>query len=151
MIKSFSFNPNQVTVGIGGKVIWTNEDQPQHTVTGSDWGSQPLSTGQTFTQADMAGTWRSHALVSKPSKWEYGVVSFDGSGVLTNLEYQDSNGENDPSGDSPTVNLDSTGKLTISQPLNPSFHGQASFDKKMAVFTETEAPGEYSLTIALKK
>ncbi len=108
-------------------------------------------TGQTFTQADMAGTWRSHALVSKPSKWEYGVVSFDGSGVLTNLEYQDSNGENDPSGDSPTVNLDSTGKLTISQPLNPSFHGQASFDKKMAVFTETEAPGEYSLTIALKK
>jgi len=100
-----------------------------------------------YSLSDVAGIWRSHALVTKPSKWEYGAVSINGSGVLTNLEHHDSDGGNDPSTSNVTVFLNTTsGKLTTS---DSSYDGQVSFDKKMVVITQTVG-GTYSLTIALK-
>lgn len=35
-IKSFKFGPDEVTVGVGTKVTWTNEDSSTHTATGAD-------------------------------------------------------------------------------------------------------------------
>jgi hypothetical protein len=105
-------------------------------------------TGQTYTQSDMAGTWRTHSLITSP-EWEHSTVSITSTGVLTALEYLDSTGDNDPAGDSPTVSLSTSGIMTVTG--NSSLHGMVSFNKNMAVFTETPDPGIYSLTIILKQ
>lgn len=50
-IKNFSFSPSALTVKIGTKVTWTNNDSVPHTVTsdtGSLLNSQTLSPGQSF-------------------------------------------------------------------------------------------------------
>lgn len=58
-IKNFAFAPAAITVKVGTKVTWTNQDTDAHTVTSQTGGgplnSQPLNTGQsysyTFTKA----------------------------------------------------------------------------------------------------
>jgi hypothetical protein len=102
---------------------------------------------------DMAGIWRSHALVSNPPIWEYSSISINSAGLLTDLEYLDSTGDNQTSDDHPTVVLNLNGTITV--PLNPTLHGMMSSNKKIAVFTESEDAGEvvekHSLTIVLKQ
>jgi hypothetical protein len=105
-------------------------------------------TGQTYTQSNMAGTWRTHSLITSP-EWEHSTVSITNTGVLTALEYLDSTDDNDPAGDSPTVSLGTSGIMTVTG--NSSLHGMVSFNKNMAVFTETPDPGIYSLTIIFKQ
>jgi plastocyanin len=58
-IKGFAFNPADVTVKVGTKVTWTNEDGATHTVTASDgsFTSDDLDRGATFSHTfDTAGS-----------------------------------------------------------------------------------------------
>jgi plastocyanin len=60
-INNTAFKPPMVTVGVGEKVVWTNQDDTEHTVTGDDFDSNPncpgvvgvlrdcLTKGETFT------------------------------------------------------------------------------------------------------
>ena len=66
-IASFAFAPSRVTVSVGTRVIWTNE-QPgvQHTVTADDgsFGSAPLATGSQFSHLSAkAGTYAYHCSI----------------------------------------------------------------------------------------
>lgn len=51
-IKNFAFAPASITVKVGTKVTWTNQDTDAHTVTGQNnagpLNSQPLNTGQSY-------------------------------------------------------------------------------------------------------
>ncbi|MFH1229654.1 MAG: cupredoxin family copper-binding protein [Candidatus Aenigmatarchaeota archaeon] len=50
-IKSFAFNPANLTVKVGTTVTWTNEDTASHTIvsdTGSEISSNSLSNGQNY-------------------------------------------------------------------------------------------------------
>ncbi|MGH8972139.1 MAG: cupredoxin domain-containing protein [Acidimicrobiia bacterium] len=40
-IKNTAFDPRNVSVGVGERVVWTNEDDIEHTVTSSDFDSNP--------------------------------------------------------------------------------------------------------------
>ena len=44
-IKNTAFNPRNVTVGVGENVVWTNEDDTEHTVTSSEFDSNPNCPG----------------------------------------------------------------------------------------------------------
>jgi plastocyanin len=63
-ISNFAFTPATITVAVGARVTWTNQ-QPdiQHTVTADDgsFGSNPLSTGSSFSHVfTIAGTYTYH-------------------------------------------------------------------------------------------
>ncbi len=65
-IQGFAFGPKSLTVPVGSTVTWTNQDPTQHTVTADDgsFGSQPLPTGQTFSQTfSKAGTFAYHCTI----------------------------------------------------------------------------------------
>ncbi|WP_369394622.1 cupredoxin family copper-binding protein [Streptomyces sp. CG1] len=51
-INNFAFAPASITVKVGTKVTWTNQDTDAHTVTGQNnaglLNSQPLNTGQSY-------------------------------------------------------------------------------------------------------
>ena len=109
-------------------------------------------TGQTFTQSDLAGSWRIHALVSSSSApfWEYDLDSVTSAGLVTHVATLDSTGNTIPSVGTPTLTLGSTGIITRTD--KPSVkHGQLSYNKDMAVMTDTKNTGLYSLTIGLKQ
>jgi plastocyanin len=56
-IKNFAFGPPSMTVKVGDKITWTNDDDAPHTVTGGELDSGNLAKGATFTfTADKAGT-----------------------------------------------------------------------------------------------
>jgi plastocyanin len=63
-IASFAFSPASLTVAVGTKVTWTNNDSVTHTVTadqGAAFNSGPLSPGQTFSFTfTKAGTYSYH-------------------------------------------------------------------------------------------
>jgi chitodextrinase len=109
-------------------------------------------TGQTFSLSDMAGVLRSHALVSSPTNpyWEYETLYINSSGSVFNINDTDSNGNTSYSDGMGTLILSPTGVMTSNEP-GSDFHGQVSFNKDMAVMTETWDPGEYALTIVLKQ
>jgi len=109
-------------------------------------------TGQTFSLSDMAGVLRSHALVSSPTNpyWEYETLYINSSGSVFNITDTDSNGNTSYSDGMGTLILSPTGVMTSNEP-GSDFHGQVSFNKDMAVMTETWDPGEYALTIVLKQ
>ena len=52
LIKNFAFAPAAITVKVGTKVTWTNQDTDAHTVTSQNnagpLNSQPLGTGQSY-------------------------------------------------------------------------------------------------------
>jgi hypothetical protein len=108
-------------------------------------------TGQTFTQSDLAGFWRSHILVSSASApfWEYDLDSVTNAGVLTHVATLDSSGNTIPSPGTPTLTLGTTGIITRSD--KPAKHGQLSYNKDMAVMTDTKNTGLYSISIGLKQ
>jgi amicyanin len=64
-IADFKFAPESLTIPVGTKVIWTNNDSVSHTVTGDDTGS-PLKSdlipqGKTFEYTfSKAGTYAYH-------------------------------------------------------------------------------------------
>jgi plastocyanin len=47
-IKGFAFGPSNVTVKVGQKVTWTNQDDAPHTVTGGELDSGTLAKGASF-------------------------------------------------------------------------------------------------------
>jgi plastocyanin len=63
-ISNFSFSPTSVTINVGDKVKWTNNDDVSHTVTsntGSELNSSLFSKGQTFEHTfTTAGTFTYH-------------------------------------------------------------------------------------------
>ncbi len=63
VISGFAFAPAQVTVPVGSRVTWTNQDDIPHTVTSAAtprlFGSEALDTGEHFVRVfDRAGTYR---------------------------------------------------------------------------------------------
>jgi hypothetical protein len=105
-----------------------------------------------YSQLDMGGTWRTHQLISSTStpEWEYSTVSITNAGVLTTLEYLDSTGDNDPSGPSFTVHLASSGTITVDG--SSTLNGTLSYNKNMAVITDTSDIGiGYYIMIILKQ
>lgn len=61
-IKSFSFQPDSITVSPGTTVIWINNDPVEHTVTSSDG---------IFSSGNMATGGRFNFTFSKPGKYQY--------------------------------------------------------------------------------
>ncbi len=47
-IKDFAFKPETVTVGVRGRVTWTNKDNGQHTVVGKEFDSGPLGLDESY-------------------------------------------------------------------------------------------------------
>ena len=106
-------------------------------------------TGQTFSTADLAGTWNSSGLQSSSSApiWTYGSVSIDNTGVATTLTSMDSTGNksiNSPS----TLSINSTGGITSSN--GQSANGQLSYNKNMMIQTKTSNSGNFKLDVILK-
>jgi plastocyanin len=67
-IKSFAFNPANITVKVGTTVTWTNNDSATHTVTETDGQNGPnsgnLEPGKSFTFTyDTAGTFKYHCAI----------------------------------------------------------------------------------------
>jgi hypothetical protein len=109
-------------------------------------------TGQTYTQADMAGAWRSYALASSSTApfWEYDLDFATSAGVVTHVATIDSTGNTVPSSNMPTLTLGTTGIITRTD--KPSVkHGQLSYNKDLAVMTDTKDTGLYTLSIGLKQ
>lgn len=58
VIKGFAFNPNTITVNVGDKVRWTNEDAATHTIKSELVNSPNIARGGTFEHTfDKAGTY----------------------------------------------------------------------------------------------
>ncbi|MFA6365471.1 MAG: cupredoxin family copper-binding protein [Candidatus Paceibacterota bacterium] len=78
-IKNFSFNPSTVSVKVGTKVTWTNNDVAPHTIvsdSGNLFSSESLSPGQSFSFTfNTVGTVNYHCGIHPPMK---------GSVVVTN-------------------------------------------------------------------
>lgn len=63
MIEDYSFNPNQLTIKPGTKVVWTNHDPVDHTVVSSEkdlFTSPLLASGESFEHT-----------FEKPGQYEY--------------------------------------------------------------------------------
>ena len=59
-IQDFSFQPSSLTIKAGDRVVWTNQDSADHTVTADDgsFGSPNLSQGETYSHTfAQAGTY----------------------------------------------------------------------------------------------
>ncbi len=104
-------------------------------------------TGQTYAQADLAGTYNLSTIRNTliPS-WSYGTYSVNATGTLTYLTYTDSAGGATP-GNSSRV-LSASGVMT--DPADATYHGQLSYNKDIAVRTNTNATGRYGLAIGFK-
>lgn len=63
-ISNFAFRPQNQTVKIGTTVTWTNDDPAPHQIAGSNFGSQPLNTGDSFSFTfTKAGTYDYHCAI----------------------------------------------------------------------------------------
>jgi plastocyanin len=63
-IQNFSFNPSEVTVGVGSTVVWTNNDSVPHQIASNLFNSSPLSQGNTFSyKFTAAGTYDYHCAI----------------------------------------------------------------------------------------
>ena len=110
-------------------------------------------TGQIFSQADMAGTWRTHGIGSSSTapEWDYTTISFTNAGVGTITALTSSSGSTmppSPPNNTVTYNLAAAGTLT--QNNAPTLHGTVSSNKDLAVLTKTGDLGIYRMTIVLK-
>lgn len=67
-IAGFAFNPQSMTVKVGTKVTWTNNDSATHTVTADKgaFNSGPLSSGQSFSFTfTKAGSYTYHCAIHR--------------------------------------------------------------------------------------
>lgn len=105
-------------------------------------------TGQTFTQADYAGTIPFAALRNSAPfpTWAYGVGSIDAAGNGSYLSYADSLGSPTPPA---YIRLLSTTGV-IADPADATFHGQLSYNKDITVQTNTTSTNNYGMTICIK-
>ena len=63
-IKDFAFNPDSVTISVGGTVTWKNEDSATHKIKGQDFESDNLNSGDSFSQTfDKVGTFDYSCLI----------------------------------------------------------------------------------------
>jgi len=107
---------------------------------GNDYGHEVFTIkGQTFTQANLAGTYNFDTLRNAlpNSLWAFGTFSADASGNGTYLSYSDSAGGSTPG--SFVRNLATDGLIT--DPGNGTSHGQMSYSKDLFVQTSTTAGG----------
>jgi len=106
--------------------------------------------GSGYATADLAGTWRTHGLVSGDAPqwpgWVYSTVTMTSTGSLS---YEDHNSSGDTDTGSATAQLTSDGIFTISG-LTGS-HGLMSIDKQTAVWTSTDGGGGSSLYLMQKR
>lgn len=61
-----AYAPNPITVGIGGSVTWTNNDNTSHTATANDatWNSGNIAPGASFTRSfPTAGSFPYHCTI----------------------------------------------------------------------------------------
>lgn len=126
------------------KVIFTIMGAPAS----GDYGLMVImATGQTFTQAEYAGTLSFAAVRNSPSPtWAYGVGSIDAAGNGTYLSYADSLG-GPPTPSTYTRLLSATG--AIADPADATFHGQMSYNKDVTVRTNTRS-GSYGMNISFR-
>lgn len=103
----------------------------------------------TFTQADLAGTYGFHKLrVATPPLSATGNITIDAIGTVAFSSYTDSNGSTmSPAAFS--IAMDAAGNLANG--ADSSFMGKLSYFKDMFVATRTDSPGVYSLDIALRR
>jgi hypothetical protein len=128
----------------------------------SEASTQVVATPSPKSQADLAGTWYFHTLVSGPTaKWERGTVSVDAAGAVTFSEFLDSS-HYDPSNDSYsavapptpfTMTMNRAGALSLSGGgAWPDFHGSMGSRKNMLLATWSySVDGSRALTIFQKK
>ena len=107
------------------------------------------TTGQTYTQSDYAGIYNWSVIRNGAPNpgWAYGVSSVNAAGTGTYLSYTDSIGGATP-GDYTRV-LSASGVIT--DPADPTAHGQMSYNKDITVRTNTNANGRYGLIIGFKQ
>jgi hypothetical protein len=105
--------------------------------------------GQTFAQADLAGTWRTFTITSgSPVNWLHSTLSMDssGSGTFSNVV------SSSPETLGPVAwTLSAAGE--VDDPANPPwsmFHGNMSFGKNLMCITATEGTTEYGLSLVVK-
>lgn len=70
-ISSFQFDPATITIKVGEKVTWTNQDSVDHTVVADDngWASDNLGKGVSYSHIfDKAGTYTYHCGVHPSMK-----------------------------------------------------------------------------------
>ena len=61
-----AFAPNRITVGVGGSVTWTNNDNTSHNATANDgtWNSGNIAPGASFTRSfPTAGSFPYHCTI----------------------------------------------------------------------------------------
>lgn len=106
--------------------------------------------GQTFTQADLAGTWTVFSVANdNPFVWEYTNALFSNTGLISVTSYLNSSGDNSTAGQGGnTLNIGPTGLITEVQ--DASVHGFQSADKKLSVVTSTWSPGVFSMNLFVK-
>lgn len=70
-IREAGFVPNANAIQKGAKVIWYNEDNKPHTVTGENWGSAELMPGQSFSKVfEISGNYQYHCSLYLSMKGE---------------------------------------------------------------------------------
>jgi hypothetical protein len=157
-------SPNVAVVSVNSDGIVTNASDPSFygfmtddkkvffSVNTADVGQYTFMvvqlTGQTYTQADYAGTQNFSSIrntVPNPF-WAYGVTSVDAAGNGTYLSYTDSAGGSTPA--NYVRVLSASGVVT--DPADATSHGQMSFNKDITVRTNTNASGRFGLTIGFK-
>jgi plastocyanin len=70
-IQGFAFSPSSLTIGVGDRVVWTNNDAAPHTVTADDgsFTSPDMPTGGTFSyRFTHAGTYSYHCSIHPSMK-----------------------------------------------------------------------------------
>ncbi len=102
---------------------------------------------QTFSTADLEGTWIGHALTtgSGGAGWEYSTFTFDSAGNY-NQNSTDSSGS--PGSDSDQFNIALDGQITIAGAS--TFDGIMSTDKNIMVLTETWSANKYAIIVLVK-
>jgi len=106
-------------------------------------------TGQSFTLADLAGTWYAHGLVSNPvtPEWEHDTITFNSSGAGIASDITDSTGTFPNTFFDAT--LGSTGTFGVVGA--PDVNGFMSYNKDLLVFTSTLTPGsEHEMYVIVK-
>jgi hypothetical protein len=98
--------------------------------------------GVIYSSADVANLQFAYNLLKGGSSnnWQYGTGATNASGQATGTPVNSSSGQVDPPGNIGTIQLDSSGNVTLAE--NSTFHGIMTPDKKVIFAVDTEsAPG----------